>query len=98
MNVQVPAPGQGAAPPAGQQAPAVPAAAQPVAQPAPPVQQPAAPVPFAQQPPGPATYIDFYNDASNDPYNGNYLNAFQTYHVPLANAGVIQPADLANQV
>ena len=33
-----------------------------------------------------------FDVANNDPYNGNYINAMQTYHVPLANAGVVPPA------
>ena len=87
MNVQPAAAGHGAAPPAqAAQGPAAPA------------QQPAPPVPLVPQPAGPHTYVDYYNIADNDPYHGNYVNAMQTYHVPLANAGVVAPATLANQV
>lgn len=87
MNVQPPGAPLGGHQPPG---PAGPAAA------APPQQQ--ALLPFQPQPAGPLTYAEYYQDASNDPYNGEYTAAMQTYNVPLANAAVIAPGPLAQQV
>ena len=93
MNVQAGAAAQQGAPPPPP-GPAGPAPNQPGAAP----NAPQAPVPFQQPVAGPINYIQFYNNASNDPYNGQYTNAMQAYHVPVVNGAAAQPATLAAQV
>lgn len=44
------------------------------------------------------TYHAYFGDDSNDPYCHNYQALMSTFDVPLNNAGVPQPATLANQV
>ena len=44
------------------------------------------------------TYRQYYADAQRDPYNGQYADAMDTFHVPVNNAAAAAPALLASQV
>ena len=39
-------------------------------------------------------YRDYFSDASNDPFGGNYTQVLQPYGVPLANQNVLSPAEV----
>ena len=43
-------------------------------------------------------YRDFFSDASNDPFSGNYTQVLNPYGVPLANQNVLSPAEVQQQL
>ena len=47
----------------------------------------------AQQPVA-CHYRDFFSDASNDPFSGNYTQVLDPYGVPLANQNVLSPVEV----
>jgi hypothetical protein len=53
--------------------------------------------PFQQQQIG-GHYRAFYNDETNDPFHGNYQNAYNEFVVPFAGQPPNVPAELANKV
>ena len=53
---------------------------------------------LALAPPVVASYRDFYNSATNDPFNGTYDSVTTPYVIPLGVAAVPQPLTIANGV
>ena len=43
-------------------------------------------------------YRDYFSDAANDPFRGNYLQFLNQYGVPLANHNVLSPAAEVQQL